>query len=532
MFKLIPLPKSVQYFDGKFFSFVKESGEKPNLPESILLELEQFAKLSGCFKFWENEKNFSVDLNGSDEEYGKEGSKINIDENGIRITAACEQGAFYACQTVKQIVLQYPENIPFAVIEDSPVFDYRAFMLDVGRYFYTVNEVKHFIDLMALHKLNVFHFHLTEDQGWRIEIKKYPLLTQKGSKRSHTNFGCIPRSGFYTQEEIKEIVRYAHSKHIKVVPEFDIPGHTVSAIACYPYLSCFDRKLSVATHWGVKHDILCAGKESTYRFVYDVLDEIAGLFPDGIIHIGGDEAFKMRWNICPNCQAEIEKNGLKDSEELQQLFMTKVNAYLQKKGIKTVMWNWDDIEPTKWLDPSIAWNLCGVSKEKLPVIRQEMKAGRNMILTSSFPYYLDFPFGWVDLKFAYEYNPIELFDEKDLESVWGIEAPLWTEYVPNMKKAHYMTFPRLAAVAENAWCKQEQKNWNDFLSRMDDYYKILALYDVKPASLSRALPSKLEGKATSLWFNRRVFHWQGLHNLIDDALVGAKAKKMKKASKH
>lgn len=237
MFKLIPLPKSVQYFDGKFFSFVKESVEKPNLPESILLELEQFAKLSGCFKFWENEKNFSVDLNGSDEEYGKEGSKINIDENGIRITAACEQGAFYACQTVKQIVLQYPENIPFAVIEDSPVFDYRAFMLDVGRYFYTVNEVKHFIDLMALHKLNVFHFHLTEDQGWRIEIKKYPLLTQKGSKRSHTNFGCIPRSGFYTQEEIKEIVRYAHSKHIKVVPEFDIPGHTVSAIACYQYLS-------------------------------------------------------------------------------------------------------------------------------------------------------------------------------------------------------------------------------------------------------------------------------------------------------
>lgn len=528
MLKLIPIPNSVEYSKGIFQLDDSISKEKNLLPKNIAFDLKQFSKLTGVNPFWNNKNNFNLLISDEFSDLGDEGYILKINEKGIKICAFKENGAFYGVQTLKQIIIQCKNGFPFVTIEDKPRFALRAFMLDVGRYFYKVNEVKHFLDLMALHKLNTFHFHLTEDQGWRIEIKKYPLLTQKGSKRSHTNFGIIPRSGFYTQEEIKDIVKYAHSKYIKVIPEFDIPGHTVSAIACYPELSCFDRNLEVATHWGVKHDILCAGKESTYKFVYDVLDEIAELFPDGEIHLGGDEAVKMRWNLCPHCQAEIKKQGLKDSEELQQFFMSKVNAYLKEKGIKTIMWNWDDIEPTKHLDPSICWNLCGAPSDKLDCIRGEMKNGRDMIITTSFPYYLDFPYGWVNLKMAYDFDPVKDLNDDDMKHIRGIEAPLWTEYVSDMKMADYRTFPKLGAICENAWSKAENKNYDSFCDRLDMYYSLLNIYDVHPATLKQANPSKIPAKASSIWFNRRMLHWQGLHNLIDDAVVEIKAKKLNK----
>ena len=522
MIKIIPTPVKTEYGEG-FFTTEKGT-EKAGVPEFVLNELDEFFHTSKIGKSLEIISSIQIKLKEKYAYLGNEGYRLTINKSAIIIEALKENGAFYAVQTLKQILFQCGEKIPVMTIEDSPRFSYRGFMLDVGRYFYKVEEVKKFLDLMVLHKLNTFHFHLTEDQGWRIEIKKYPLLTQKGSRRSHTNFGFIPRSGFYTQEQIREIVSYAHSKFIRVIPEFDIPGHTVSAIACYPYLSCFDRKLKVATHWGVKHDILCAGKESTYKFVFDVLDEIAELFPDGEIHLGGDEAYKMRWNICPRCQAEIKKQGLRDSEELQQFFMSKVNAYLREKGIKTIMWNWDDIEPTKWLDPSIAWNLCGISPEKLPVIKSEMASGRDMIITSSFPYYLDLPYGWINLKFAYEFDPVKGFSDEDMKHIRGIEAPLWTEYVPDMRTAYLKTFPRLGAICETAWTQDENRSWENFLGKLDFYNDFLSLYGVKGASLKKAMPSKIRAAASSLWFNRRQLHWQGLHNLIDDAVVKRKAK--------
>lgn len=522
MLKLIPMPDKIIYTDG-FFT-VRTVSKKVDLPNFAEREIKDFFTLLNRKDAEYFLRSLSIEIKNEVSYLGSEGYILTIGSENITIEAYRENGAFYALQTLKQIIFQCGEMIPSLTIEDSPRFGYRGFMLDAGRYFYTVNEVKKFLDLMALHKLNTFHFHLTEDQGWRIEIKKYPLLTEKGSRRSHTNFGFIPRGGYYTQNEIKEIVSYAHSKFIRVIPEFDIPGHTVSAIACYPYLSCFDRKLEVATHWGVKHDILCAGKESTYKFVFDILDEISELFTDGEIHIGGDEAYKMRWNICPRCQAEIKKQGLKDSEELQQFFMSKVNSYLKEKGIKTIMWNWDDIEPTKWLDPSISWNLCSISEEKLPVIKSEMNAGRDMIITSSFPYYLDLPYGWINLKFAYEFDPVKGFSKEDLKHIRGVEAPLWTEYVPNMKTAYLRAFPRLGAICETAWSSSTNKNWKRFLSEMDFYYSYLELHGVKPASIKKSMPSKIRAAASSAWFNRRQLHWQGLHNLIDDAVVKRKVK--------
>ncbi len=452
-----------------------------------------------------------------------EGYKIKCENRRVFINAKTEAGLFYGLQTLKQMLLQTNGKIPYVEITDYPRFSYRGYMLDCGRYFYTVDEVKRVVDFMALHKLNVLHWHLTEDQGWRVEIKKYPLLTEKGSKRSHTNFNHKPHGGYYTQEQIKEIVAYCHERKIKVIPEFDVPGHMVAAIACYPELSCLNRKLEVATHWGVKHDILCAGKESSYKFVYDVLDELIELFPDKIIHIGGDEAVKMRWEHCPHCQKAITENNLKNEDELQMFFMSKVNDYLNSKGCSSVMWNYDMTGDTEKLNPNISWTVCGMSDDK-ELLKKELTRGRKMINTSCYPYYFDFPYGWNTLKMVCENDGA--LTEND-EETWGIEAQMWTEYVPNMKRLEFLTFPRLGAMAENAWAEKGYPSFSTFLHKAPDYYKLLDVYDVNYASLKKACPSFIYKHASSLWFKRRVLHWQGLHNLIDDKNAVKEAAKIK-----
>ncbi len=452
-----------------------------------------------------------------------EGYKIKCENRRVFINAKTETGLFYGLQTLKQMLLQTDGKIPYVEITDSPRFSYRGYMLDCGRYFYTVDEIKRIVDLMALHKLNVLHWHLNEDQGWRIEIKKYPLLTEKGSKRSHTNFNRKPHGGYYTQEQIKEIVAYCHDRKIKVIPEFDIPGHCVAAIACYPYLSCLDRELEVATHWGVKHDILCAGKESTYKFVYDVIDELVELFPDKIIHMGGDEAVKMRWKICPHCQKAIEENGLKNEDALQMFFMGKVNDYLKTKGYSSVMWNYDALEGAENLSSDIAWTVCGMGDDDT-LVKNELKRGRKMINTSCYPYYFDFPYGWNTLKNVCEDDGA--LTEND-EETWGIEAQMWTEYVPDMERLEFLTFPRLGAMVENAWAEKGYPSFATFMHKAEDYYKLLDVYDVKYAPLKKACPSFFYKHASSLWFKRRVFHWEGLHNLIDDKKAENEAKELK-----
>lgn len=412
-----------------------------------------------------------------------EGYTLKCENRRVFINAKTETGLFYGLQTLKQLLLQTEGKIPYVEIEDYPRFSYRGYMLDVGRYFYSVEEVKRIADLMALHKLNTLHFHLTEDQGWRIEIKKYPLLTQKGSKRSRTNFNGKPHGGYYTQDDIREIVAYCHKLKIKVIPEFDIPGHTVSAIACYPYLSCFDRKLDVATHWGVKHDILCAGKESTYEFVYNVLDELTELFPDKVIHIGGDEAVKMRWEQCPHCRKAIDENCLKDENELQMLFMTKVNNYLKNKGFSSVMWNYDNYGSTEKLSSEIAWTVCGTSLDENQ-LKEEAKRGRKLINTNAYPFYLDFPYGRNSIKSVCNYSGSLTDDDSD---TLGVEACMWTEYVPNMKKLEFMTFPRLGAVAETGWAQKDYPSFTTFVHKADEYYQLLDVYKVNYAKMKKAL---------------------------------------------
>ncbi len=452
-----------------------------------------------------------------------EGYTLKCENRRVYINAKTENGLFYGLQTLKQMLLQKEGKLPYTEILDYPRFSYRGFMLDCGRYFYPVEDVKKIVDLMALHKLNVLHWHLTEDQGWRVQIKKYPLLTEKGSMRSHTNFNHKAHGGYYTQEEIKDIVAYCHERKIKVIPEFDIPGHSVAAISCYPYLSCLDRDLEVATHWGVKHDILCAGKESTYKFVYDVLDELIELFPDKIIHIGGDEAVKMRWKNCPHCQKAIKDNNLRDEDHLQMFFMAKVNDYLKEKGYSSIMWNYDKIENADTLNPDIAWDICGMGDDD-DLVKNELKRGRKLINTKCYPYYFDFPYGWNTLKMVC--NDDGALTDDDSET-WGIEAQMWTEYVPDMERLEFLTFPRLGAMAENAWAEKGYPSFSTFLHKAPTYYNLLDAYNVNYAPLKKACPSFFYKHASSLWFKRRVLHWQGLHNLIDDAKAVKEAEKIK-----
>lgn len=450
-----------------------------------------------------------------------EGYTLCCRDGKVFINAKTESGLFWGLQTLKQMLLQCGGKIPFTEITDYPRFEYRGFLLDTGRYFYEKDDIKRIVDFMAIHKLNVLHWHLTEDQGWRIEIKKYPLLTEKGSSRSHTNFNCIPHSGYYTQDDIKEIVAYCHERKIKVIPEFDVPGHSVAAISCYPYLSCFERRLNVATHWGVKHDILCAGKESTYQFVFDVLDELMELFPDKIIHIGGDEAVKTRWKLCPHCQEAMKKLSLKNEDELQMHFMTRVGDYLKEHGYSSIMWNYNSVGGTEHLSPDIAWTVCGISRDD-GIIRTELDRGRKLINTKTYPYYLDFPYGWNSLEKVCEADGALTDDDSE---TWGIEGCMWTEYVPNMKRLEFLTFPRLGAIAETAWAEKGYATFSTFSQKLQDYYSLLDLFNVNYAKPSKACPSAVYKTASSLWFNRRVLHWQGLHNLIDNKKVEMSLKK-------
>ena len=471
------------------------------LGKNRLSENAQKDFLSFCNKPQGEENIFFEDVQGlENEEY-----EICVTQEKITVKSSSVSGELYALQTLKQIFFQTDYNVPCLTIKDKPEFKIRGFMLDSGRYFFSVDDVKHFIRQMAMHKLNLFHFHLTEDQGWRIEIKKYPLLTQVGSVRKKTNFNHKPHGGFYTQEEIREIVSYAHDFCIKVMPEFDIPGHSRSAIACYNDLTCFPRKLPVADHWGVKHDVLCVGKDSTIEFVKNVLDEFFELFPDEYFHIGGDEVPKHRWNLCPHCQKRIKELGLKDSDDLQIWFMNLVKDYCKEHGKQSFMWSWDLKEEGR-LDTDLGFTKCG-----------ELETGeRPFIDTSVEAYYIDLPYGYISLEKSAEHKPYN-------GNCLGVEATLWTEYVPDMKKAQKMTYPRLSAVSETGWCGES--SWKDLKGKMDFYYKFLGENKLISASLNQANPNKIRAFFSGLLFERRQLAWEGLKNVFDDKYIENIAKK-------
>ena len=436
---------------------------------------------------------------GADAELGKEGYTIDISETNVFVRAVSANGFFYGLQTLLQLLPPDVEKqgtvaktytLPVISIKDMPRFAYRGMHLDVGRHMFPVEFIKKYIDIMAMYKMNTFHWHLTDDQGWRIEIKKYPKLTQVGSIRKGSQIGkttesdSIPYGGFYTQEQAREIVEYAASKYITVIPEIEMPGHSIAALAAYPWLSCTGGPFEVRTQWGVADDILCAGNDSVFRFVQDVLTEIMDIFPSTYIHIGGDEAPKVRWEKCPKCQARIKTEGLKNETELQSYFIKRVEKFLVSKNRRLI--GWDEI-----LEGGLPPEATVMAWRGIQAAIDAAIEGHDAIMTPVdycyFDYYQGDPEtepeaigGHLTLKTVYSYNPVPpVLPFEQSQHIIGVQGNLWTEFLKTPEDVEYMAFPRAIALAEIAWSQQDRRDWDDFLNRMDNQFPRLENMGVK-----------------------------------------------------
>ncbi|HRQ29398.1 MAG TPA: family 20 glycosylhydrolase [Saprospiraceae bacterium] len=380
---------------------------------------------------------------------------LEITPKKITIESPSVSGQFWAVQTLRQLMLFNSNDkfeIPCVRITDEPKYSWRSNMLDVCRHFFPVDTIKRHLDMLSLYKINTFHWHLTEDQGWRIEIKKYPLLTQIGAWRKKPD-GSL-HGGFYTQEEIRDIVRYAADRNIEVIPEIELPGHCRAALAAYPHLGCTKEKMEVPDYYGVFQDVYCAGQEETYGFLENVLTEVINLFPGKYIHIGGDEVPKARWSECPACQRRIRTNGLSDEHGLQSYFISRIHRFLKSKG--KVMIGWDEILEGGMDQDAIIEVWRGQEKAS-----EALAKGNKIIQTL----YFDSKPATLTMEKTWHYDPSEVHDH---ENILGAECPLWTEWV-NSQNLDYMMYPRLQAFAEVLWSRGE--SYAAFRKRLQAHYE-------------------------------------------------------------
>jgi hexosaminidase len=440
----------------------------------------------------------------------KEHYTFTSTSKGVDITGDSYDGTFRGTQTLIQLLPPAKAtslSIPQVSIDDQPRLGYRGLMLDVGRHFFGVDYVKRFIDYIALHKMNTFHWHLTEDQGWRIEIKKYPKLTEVGAYRDGTIIGHHPGTGndnvryggFYTQEEIKDVLEYAKKRHITVIPEIEMPGHAGAALASYSYLGCTGGPYEVSQTWGVHKDVYCAGNDSVFTFLEGVLDEVIALFPSEYIHIGGDECPKDAWKACPKCQKRIKDLGLKDEHELQSYFIQRIEKYVNSKGKKII--GWDEI-----LEGGLAPNATVMSWRGEKGGIEAAKQDHDVIMTPTTYVYFDYAQqknedslvigGYLPIEKVYGYEPVpQVLNDAQKKRILGGQANVWTEYMANPRKVEYMIFPRVAALSEVLWSPAKSRNWDDFKTRLAVQLK---RYDLWGTNYSRAYQTEKAqlGKAT------------------------------------
>ncbi len=429
-----------------------------------------------------------------DDSIPESGYRLLIDENGISITSKDAKGNYYAKVTLKN--LKELGELPHVEIYDYPRYGYRGYMLDCSRHFHSISSIKRIIDAVSRFKINVFHWHLTDDQGWRMQIDKYPLLTEKGSYRDNTRGDGIAVYGYYTKDEMREIVEYAKQYYIDVLPEFDVPGHTAAAISAYPHLDCFNSQIEVKESFGIHPEVLCAGKESSLEFCKDVLKEMFEIFPFNLIHLGGDEALRLHWLDCPNCQKEMAENGLKNEDELQAHFMGKLARFCLENG-KTVI-NWNDGMVGENVDESIIVHYWQENAVNRGAAVREMNRGKKGIISPFFSYYLDYPYGLTSLKKCFKANPkIEGVENDD--SILGVEAPLWCEYVGTDEDIDRQTFPRLLAVAERGWSAYHD-NYQDFRARVKYNYKLFDKMGIKCATINDVDPLPIKKVASLVKF--------------------------------
>jgi hexosaminidase len=435
-----------------------------------------------------------------DETIPEEGYRMEVVAETIDIASSGAAGAFYALQTLRQLMSAEAftaedvrtVEIPAVRIEDAPMLGYRGTMLDVGRYFFPVEDVKNVLDIMAMHKLNTFHWHLTEDQGWRIQIDKYPRLTEVGSMRKrtiigkdpngeydeNTPFDTIPHGGFYTKDQIREVVQYAAERFITVIPEIEFPGHSLAALASYPWLGCTGEQYEVRQSWDIEDRVFCPGKETTFEFLEGVLEEVVELFPSEYIHIGGDECPTKYWQKCPHCAKRMKEEGLKTYRQLQGYGIARVEKFLESHGKHLI--GWDEI-----LEAGVTPNSIVMSWRGTEGGIKAAKQGNRAIMAPSTYCYFDYyqskdrenePLAWggyLPLEKVWSFNPYEGLAESEKQYILGVQANLWTEYIPHIEQAEYMLLPRLAALCEIAWTA-ERGTYDDFLTRLP---AVEAMYD-------------------------------------------------------
>jgi hexosaminidase len=552
---IIPKPLSAQKGKGNFILSAKTViviGKKEDRPSADFLNsyLKQFYGFTLKIVPKAN-KNFIrlttptfIKAPDNEERY-----TLNVSHASIDIQGDSHRGTFNGVQTFIQLLPVNDQRstinktgkslkIPAVIIQDQPRFSYRGMHLDVGRHFFPVSFIKKYIDYLALHKFNTFHWHLTEDQGWRIEIKKYPKLTTVGGWRNGTIIGRYPGKGndsihyggFYTQDEIKEVVRYASHRFITVIPEIEMPGHSSAAIAAYPELSCFpgeDTKVAKGTAWagptkgkqvqqawGVFEDVFCAGKDKTFTMLEGVLDEVMQLFPSQYIHIGGDECPKANWKRCPNCQQRIKELGLKDEHELQSYFIQRIEKYLNGKGKQII--GWDEI-----LEGGLAPNATVMSWRGEQGGIDAAKQNHDVVMTPGNWCYFDHSQsrnedsvtigGYTPIEEVYSYEPQPAaLNAEQAKHILGAQANVWTEYMKNTRKVEYQVFPRIAAMSEVLWTAKEKKDSADFERRLLTQFKRYDLWKVNysnaffavkstilPTEDNKGVLLKLESKLTS-----------------------------------
>ena len=511
---IIPKPAELKLTEGSFgftetTSFVVVDKEQKQLAESFI---NTFEKATGWKLHTTTKKpnsnfvSFNIDDNLSKEEY-----KLVVNKERIEITAKGHAGFLYALETIRQLLpVQIESNkrvsntdwhIPALTIQDKPRFAYRGLMLDLSRHFFDKSYIEATIDRLAMLKMNVLHLHLVDDQGWRIEIKKYPKLTEIGAWRVdqedviwNARLTVDPDEkgtygGFLTQEELKEIVKYAATKNIEIIPEIEMPAHVSSAIAAYPELACFNQRIGVPSGavWPIT-DIYCAGKESTFAFLQDVIDEVVAIFPSKYIHIGGDEATKTNWKKCPLCQKRMRDEGLKNVHELQSYFVKRMEKYINSKDKKLI--GWDEI-----LEGGLAPEATVMSWRGTEGGIEASQQGHDVIMTPQSHCYFDHyqgpqneePLafgGYTPLSKVYQFDPVvDEMTPKQAKHVLGGQANLWAEYIPTTQQSEYMIYPRLAAMAEVLWSPKEARNWNDFTTRLPS---LLERYDYLGINYSKS----------------------------------------------
>lgn len=511
---IIPAPSSISYTNKNFIvnhateiSAQSDSKELIELTEYLSYEIQKAFNLHLKTRVHApaGQKNtlfFEID----DTIKNKEGYSIFADQSRVLLKGSSLQALFYGAQTILQLLYSGHDAseeiiIPGVEIKDEPLFSWRGMHMDVSRHFFPVDFVKKMIDVMAMHKMNTFHWHLTDDQGWRIEIKKYPKLTEIGAWRKETvaghmskhpyRFDGVKHGGYYTQEEIRDVVAYAKTKYITIVPEIEMPGHAVAALSAYPEYSCTQGPFEVFPLWGVSDDVYCGGKEKTFQFLEDVLSEVISLFPGEYIHVGGDECPKIRWKKCTDCQQRIKAEGLKNEDELQGYFTRRIEKFLTAKNKKLV--GWDEILDGGGLPASssvMSWRGTegGITAAK---------SNHDVIMTPGafcyFDHYQDRaeyePLaigGYKTLEKVYSFDPTpKELTKEEAKHILGAQANVWTEYITSEKHFEYMVFPRLCAMAEILWTPKEKQQYEQFLVRMDKQYSRL---DSKNINYRVAMP--------------------------------------------